>query len=211
VANFCIKEATVKETNTLRHGFTLIAREKVNVPLMSQTGKFNYLDGDSFQALELPYAGKDLSMVVFLPKRADGLADFEKQLTAANRAGWLPKLRAQEVVVGLPKFKVTSEFSLKDTLSALGMPRAFSGRADFSGLDGSKDLFLSAVVHKAYVDVNEEGTEAAAATGVVVKLAAAPVGRVFRADHPFVFLIRDRRSGSILFMGRLTNPQKEMR
>jgi serpin B len=183
--------------------------EKVMVPLMRQTGTYRYLDGDSFQALELPYSGKDLSMVVFLPRKADGLADFEKTLTADHLAGWLAGLREEEeVAVALPRFKVTSEFSLKDTLSALGMPLAFSGQADFSGLDGSRDLSLTAVVHKAYGDVNEEGTEAAAATGVAVGLAAARVNPVFRADHPFVFLIRDRHSGSILFLGRFAGPEE---
>jgi serpin B len=188
--------------------FQVAGKDKVTVPLMNQTGNFNYLDGNTFQALELPYVGKDLSMVVLLPKKVDGLADFEKSLTADKLAGWLGKLAEEEVVVTLPKFKATSELSLKDTLTGLGMVQAFSDAADFSGLDGKKDLSLSAVVHKAYVDVNEEGTEAAAATGVVVKTLAIRASAIFRADHPFVFVIRDRKTDSILFLGRLSNPEK---
>jgi serpin B len=188
--------------------FHVTARDKVMVPLMSQKGHFGYLEGESFQAVEMPYVGKDLSMVVFLPRKVDGLADFEKLLTAERLTGWLGKLYDTEVRVSLPRFKVTAELDLVPTLSALGMKRAFTGQADFSGLDGSKSLFLSAVAHKAFVDVNEEGTEAAAATAVVVAKESARANPVFRADHPFVFLIRDRRSGSILFLGRLVHPGK---
>jgi serpin B len=148
-------------------------------------------------------------MVVLLPKKVDGLAALEGKLTAANLAAWLGRLHEQEVNVALPRFKMTREFSLKGTQEALGMRRAFiAGGADFSGMSGTngRRLFISAVVHKAFVDVNEEGTEAAAATGVAVKALAARVTPVFRADRPFVFLIRDNRSGSVLFLGRLTNP-----
>jgi len=186
-----------------------VSKEKnVNLPLMNQTGTFGYLDGRSFQALEMPYQGNELAMVVLLPKEIDGLDTFEKQLTSKQLADWLGKFQPREVNVTLPKFKVTSEFSLKETLSALGMPLAFSPQADFSGMDGKRDFILSDVFHKAYVDVNEAGTEAAAATGAVMALARSvqrPV--VFRADHPFVFLIRDRKSGAILFMGRLEDPK----
>jgi serpin B len=189
--------------------FQVTAQEKVTVPFMDKTEKFNYLDGGTFQALELPYVDKDLATVVLLPKKADGVADFEKTLTVHNLNEWLGKLQEHEVVVALPRFKMTSEFSLGDTLAAMGMPLAFSPAADFSGMDGMKYLFVSAVVHKAFVDVNEEGTEAAAATAVVAVGASsgAPMTPVFRADHPFVFLIRDRRSGSILFLGRVTDPR----
>jgi serpin B len=196
-----------KKDRTRQAPFQVSAKKKVTVPLMTQTARFNYLVGDGFQALELPYAGKDLSMVVLLPRKADGLADLEKKLTAEQLAGWLKGLRREKVTVVLPRFKATSEFSLKGTLSSMGMPTAFTGRADFSGMDGKRDLFLSAVVHKAFVDVNEQGTEAAAATGVVAKTVSAEIIADFRADHPFVFLIRDQRSDSILFLGRLADPK----
>jgi serpin B len=110
--------------------------------------------------------------------------------------------------LGIPKFKMTCEFSLADTLKEMGMPMAFGGQADFSGMNGKQDLYISAVIHKAFVDVNEEGTEAAAATAVVVeRKSAAPVQTIFYADHPFLFLIRDSRTGAILFMGRLASPE----
>jgi serpin B len=182
---------------------------KVQAPLMHQSARFKYLDAGALQVLEMPYVGKDLSMVVLLPKKADGLAELEKSLTADKLAGWLGQAREEEVEVGLPKFQATSEFSLKDQLAALGMKKAFvPGAADFSGMNGRDDLYITAVVHKAFVDVNEQGTEAAAATGVVVGLRATPVRPVFRADHPFVFLIRDTRNDSVLFLGRLVNPTK---
>jgi serpin B len=175
---------------------------------MHQTTEFNYLVADGFQILEMPYKGDALSMVVFLPEKVDGLPEFEQTLAADKLGEWLSKLHQQEVDVILPKFQVTAEFQLKDTLSALGMPSAFTAdRADFSGMDGRKDLYLTAVVHKAFVDVNEEGTEAAAATGVAVGARSAPRTEIFRADHPFMFLIRDQRSGSVLFMGRVVDPK----
>ncbi|HUT45571.1 MAG TPA: serpin family protein, partial [Sedimentisphaerales bacterium] len=130
-------------------------------------------------------------------------------LTPENLTQWLAKIHKREVVVFVPKFKMTSQFSLASVLKSMGMNDAFSSKADFSGINGKRDLFISAVIHKAYVEVNEEGTEAAAATGVVMRLTSvgpAPIP-VFRADHPFLFLIRDNLSGSILFIGRVANPK----
>ena len=200
--------AKFKKEHTREEPFKTSADATVKAPLMHHTGDFPYLDGGDFQALELPYKGKDVSMVVLLPKKVGGLAALEAKLTEENLAGWLSKLRKQEVQVALPKFKMTKEFSLNDVLKAMGMRKAFvPGGADFTGMSGSgKRLFISAVVHKAFVDVNEEGTEAAAATAVVVTTTSARITPIFRADHPFVFLIRDNRSGSVLFLGRLTNP-----
>ncbi len=190
--------------------FHLSAEKKVDAPLMSQKGKFGYFDGGSFQALEMPYANGDLSMVVLLPKKIDGLADVEKDLTTDKLAGWIGKLYKQEVVVTLPKFKTTQQMGMKGVLSKMGMPVAFTDRADFSGIGGDPgELCIQDVIHKAYVDVNEEGTEAAAATGVIVESTSARVVTPeFRADHPFIFLIRDTRNGSILFLGRLADPTK---
>jgi serpin B len=152
--------------------------------------------------------GNDLSMVVLLPKKVDGLAELEKNLSAARLGEWLGKLRKQEVMVALPKFKLTKEFMLNKVLASMGMPSAFDAkRADLTGMNGTGPrLFISVVVHKAFVDVNEEGTEAAAATGVGIALASA-LHPTFRADHPFVFLIRDNHTGSVLFLGRVANPQ----
>ena len=151
-----------------------------------------------------------MSMIILLPKRVDGIGDFEKKLSSENLSRWLSELHKQKVIVSVPRFKMTKQFSLADTLRAMGMADAFSAqKADFSGMTGGRDLVISAVVHKAFVDVNEEGTEAAAATGVGMAMTAAPHEMpVFRADHPFIFLIRDNKSGSILFIGRLIKPGK---
>ena len=194
---------------TLDAPFTLPSGEKIDIPMMNQTARFKYAETEDLQLLELPYAGDDLSMVVLLPKRTDGLADIEKKLTAESLSAWLAPLRGSEVVVSVPRFKMTRQFSLASVLKSMGMTDAFSGRADFSGMNGRRNLFISAVIHKAYVDVTEEGTEAAAATAVGVKLTAVvPAPKpVFRADHPFLFLIRHNQTGSILFLGRLVNPE----
>lgn len=188
--------------------FTTAAGKKVESPLMFQSEKFKYSETEDVQLLEMPYKGDDLSMLVVLPKKADGLAAVEKNLTAGNVEKWTTGMRKQEVKTYLPRFKLTEEFQLNSTLADLGMPSAFvPGEANFSGMNGRKDLFISAAVHKAFVDVNEEGTEAAAATGIVVGVLSAPLEpKVFKADHPFIFMIRDNRTSSILFMGRVVNP-----
>ncbi len=176
---------------------------------MSQKERFSYMGNDLLQALALPYEGKDLSMVVLLPKKIDGLAVLENAFTLDTLDQWLGLLREQEIMVFLPKYTMTSQFQLADILSSMGMPDAFiPNKADFSGMDSTRNLCRSAVIHKAFVEVNEEGTEAAAATGVVMRLTAVlEPPPVFRADHPFIFMIRDNRSGSILFMGRVVNPK----
>ncbi|MBI1915837.1 MAG: serpin family protein [Planctomycetes bacterium] len=193
------RRATSDET------FRLSGKESVEAPLMNQTDRFGFLDAGTFLALEMLYEGQDLSMVVLLPKEVDGLADLEQTLTANRLSDWIGRLRPQKVMVTLPKLKVTCEFTLNDALGKMGMKRAFTNQADFSGINGRTDLRISLVAHKAFVEVNEEGTKAAAAaaTGMVVK----SLPPVFRADHPFLFLIRDLHSGSILFLGRLANPK----
>ncbi|MGA2070108.1 MAG: serpin family protein [Sedimentisphaerales bacterium] len=188
--------------------FTLLGGQKVNVPMMYQTEKFGYKEVNNIQVLEMPYVNNDLSMVVLLPKKLDGISELEKDLNNDNLARWIDDLRKRKVQVFFPRFKMTSEFELARVLGAMGMPDAFSAeKADFSGMNGNHELSISAVVHKAYVDVNEEGTEAAAATGVgVIATSIESPPPVFRADHPFIFLIRDNKSGSILFLGRVANP-----
>lgn len=200
-----------KENRTKDALFTLVSGERVNVPMMNQTADFNYMETEDFQGLELPYVDNELSMIILLPKRVGGLAEFEKTLILRNFWQWLAKLRKREVIVSVPKFKMTSQFRLANVLKSMGMTDAFVPNvADFSGMNGKKDLFIWAVIHKAYVNVNEEGTEAAAATGVVVGITSVGPTKipVFRADHPFLFLIRDNRSGSILFIGRVMNPKE---
>jgi serpin B len=194
---------------TANEPFHISSEKSVATPLMRQTHDFRYAESPGRQVLELPYAGDDLSMLVLLPTKVDGLGELEAGLTAENLTSWTANLRSQKVAVFLPRFKSTSEFSLSGTLAALGMSDAFGGQADFSGMDGRKDLFISDVIHKAFVEVNEEGTEAAAAIAIMMFESAAPSNPrpipVFRADHPFLFLIRDHRNGSVLFLGRVTD------
>lgn len=199
---------TFKKERTQPGQFTLTDGTRVAVPMMEQSEtKFPYADLNDAEILQMPYAGGRLSMVILLPKRGSGLGQLESQLTSTALAGWIGQLKSQKVAVIMPRFTMTCSFSLTETLKALGMKDAFLlPPADFSGMDGQMDLFIRAVLHKAFVDVNEEGTEAAAATAVVVGRAAAESARVFLADHPFIFLIRDDQSGSILFIGRLMNP-----
>ncbi|HEX5397633.1 MAG TPA: serpin family protein [Verrucomicrobiae bacterium] len=192
---------------TQEQPFHLSLEKQVTAPLMHQTGDFKYAEFPGLQVLELPYAGDDLSMIVLLPRETNGLDHLEGELTAQNLISWTTNLQSQKVEVFLPEFKIISKFSLEQTLPAMGMPDAFNPTlADFSGMDGRKDLFIGRVVHQAFVKVNEVGTEAAAATAVVVEFGGAPRLPVFRADHPFLFLIRDNRDDGILFLGRVANP-----
>jgi serpin B len=174
---------------------------------MTQEERFGYSETDSFQALEMPYKGKDLSMIVLLPRKVDGLESLERSLTLDLLNGALSSLRETKVTVFLPKFTLTRQFDLGATLSAMGMPVAFSDGADFSGMCTAEPLAISKVLHKAFVDVNEEGTEAAAATATDMQVTSMPRITLFRADHPFLFLIRDKRSGAVLFIGRVTDPR----
>ena len=201
------------KAQTRDEDFHLSAAQTVRAPLMNLQGRFNYFNGGTFQVLEIPYKSGDLSMIVFLPNDVNGLSALEQSLTASSTQQWLGQLRpGSKVILTLPRFKMTQQFELAGTLGAMGMPQAFEKNvADFSGMTGKRDLWISAAIHKAFVDVNEEGTEAAAATGIVMRSMAVtreqpPI--VFRADHPFLFLIRDNRSGGILFMGRVTDPTK---
>jgi serpin B len=183
----------------------------LTVPFMHQHGSFRYGENDQLQILALPYAGQQLEMLVLLPRSRDGIASLESSLTPVSLAAWTAGMRQHEVNVAVPRFKVSSGISLAETLKAMGLNDAFDpSRADFSGLDGrARWLYLSAVLHKAYVEVNEQGTEAAAATAVVVGVRSVmrkDPPREFRADHPFVFLIRDVKTASILFAGRVTTP-----
>jgi serpin B len=186
--------------------FWVSADEGIKVPMMKLKGEFMYSETDHLQLLEFPYVGEDLAMIVLLPKEIDGLERIEKDLTIENLENWTIGLWETEVVVSLPKFNMSGKFMLGGTLASMGMPDAFGGDADFSGMDGTETMAISEVVHKAFIEVNEEGTEAAAATAVVMARSIPPPPPIFTASHPFVFLIRDTGSGSILFLGRLANP-----
>ncbi|MGA2069395.1 MAG: serpin family protein [Thermoguttaceae bacterium] len=198
-----------KKDQTHDEDFTVSSARKVKVPMMHQTRRYRFVRTGALQVLELPYKGDELSMLVLLPAARDGLNDLEQSLSASRIADLQAGLWSQKVEVHLPKFRLETSFSMKTTLDGLGMRLPFTAAADFSGMDGRQDLHLSAVVHKAFVEVNEKGTEAAAATGGVLTFKAArpePLV-VFRADHPFVFMICDNRDGSILFLGRVTDPR----
>jgi serpin B len=179
------------------------------VPMMRRTdekAEFNYAETEELKILEMLYDGKELSMLLLLPK-SDNLESLEKSLTLENLNQWKKELKMQRVNVYMPRFTFNSKYFLNENLKEMGMPSAFSpNAADFSGLDGTKELYIQTVVHQAFVDVNEEGTEAAAATGIGVGIVMLPQIPEFRADRPFIFLIQEKETGNILFLGRVINP-----
>jgi serpin B len=195
--------------------FHLSASQTAKVPLMHRTGNgYRYYEGGSFQELELPYQGDDLAMVVVLPKQMNGLPALEQHFTAATAQTWLQKLEpVDKVILTFPRFTMTQQFELSGTLAAMGMPQAFTPAADFSGMTGQPEFSISAAIHKAFIDVNEQGTEAAAATATAMVATAMRVARpepppiVFCVDHPFLFMIRDTNTGAILFIGRVEDPR----
>ena len=194
------------DPSTTRTGsFRVSPSETVSVSMMTRDGDFRAALRNEVSVLELPYAGNDLSMIVLLPNNGGGLRSLEERLNAEYIDGWVAALDSTRLYVTIPRFSMTSTFSLGETLAAMGMPSAFDpNSADFSGMTGNRDLFIGGVVHKAFVEVNEEGTEAAAATGVGMRTVSMPPS--FTADHPFVFVIRDNLTGSVLFVGRVSNP-----
>jgi len=202
------------KNNTKPMDFYVSPNKTVPVQMMQRTDEdavYNYADTDSVQMLEMPYAygnGKELYMVVILPEK-NNLTPAGTGLDPQQLSHLQNLSTPRRVMVYFPKFKIETEYRLPATLASMGMPTAFTVSADFSGTDGAKDLFISDVIHKAYIDVNEEGTEAAAATGVIFWKTAvrndSPIP-VFKADHPFVILIRDKETGTILFIGQVTNP-----
>jgi serpin B len=179
-----------------------------DVPMMYQKGEFGYAEVEGAQLLEMPYKGDDVSMLVVLPdgERVTDLSLLEAGLTPALLSEWTGAMTERDVKVYFPRFEMTwGTADISSHLVAMGMREAFAPGADFSGMTERNDLYIGPVFHKAFVAVNEEGTEAAAATAVVMKRAAVEIEPVFRADRPFMFLIRENRTGSILFMGRVAN------
>ncbi|MFZ0271910.1 MAG: serpin family protein [Acidobacteriaceae bacterium] len=212
--------APFRAIDTTQDGdFHVSGTQTVKTPLMHRTGSYRYYDGGTFQELEMPYesgnSGDPLAMVVLLPKETDGLAALEERFTAEPATQWMQKLEpVEKVILTLPRFTMTQQFELSGALAAMGMPQAFTPAADFSGMTGKPEFSISAAIHKAFIDVNEEGTEAAAATSTVMTAAAMrmpvpqPPPVVFRADHPFLFMIRDTQTGGILFLGRVADPTR---
>ena len=183
----------------------------IKVPIMQPTSQkltFNYTQNKDLQILEMPYAGEDLSMLILLPLD-DDIEGLENSFTIEKLTEWKKSLRKRRVNIYIPKFKFETKYFLKETLSNMGMPTAFTDYADFSGMTGEKDLIIDKVIHQAFIEVNEEGTEAAAATGVsmIRKTSMPPPPPIFKADHPFIFIIQHNETGNILFMGRVSNPK----
>jgi serpin B len=186
--------------------FHLLGGGEVTVPMMRQTESFGYAEGEGYQTVELLYDGGELSMVILLPEMGRFEA-FEDSLDSDYVDSILSGVDYGQVALTMPKFEFESEFGLVDTLDNMGMPAAFSAQADFSGMNGTRDLAITDILHKAFVSVDEAGTEAAAATAVIVGETAMPGEPVeVTVDRPFVFLIRDIKTDSILFVGRVMNP-----
>jgi serpin B len=187
-----------KEEIFFNRGVNQIKKE-----MMKRNGKFNYTEIESLNSklLEIPYSGDDLSLYILLPNEKQGLKKLKNNLNDFSVIeNSIRYLREREVNVTIPKFKIEAEYELKEELSKLGMRQVFTPEADLSGIDGKKDLEVSKVIHKAVVEVNEEGSEAAAATAIVVEESVEVIYE-FKADHPFMFFIRDNRNGMILFVG----------
>ena len=185
--------------------FHLLDGGEVTVPMMSQKKSLGYAEGEGYQAVELPYDGRELSMVILLPQAGE-FETFEKSLDSQRVDAIIKNLESSQVALTMPRFEFESSFRLREPLVAMGMPGAFSN-ADFSGMTGNRDLFIADVVHKAFVSVDETGTEAAAATAVIMPTAAPPGVTVeVTVDRPFIFLIRDIETGAILFVGRVVDP-----
>lgn len=200
---------TFPEGSTQDGPFTTLEGEEVTVPMMrwSEPQRVPYTTGDGFQAVELPYRGGEAAMVLLVPDEGQ-FTDFEDALTGERLQAIVDAMETQGVALTMPKFQYEAEFSLAKTLQAMGMTDAFSNeKADFSGMDGTRDLLITDVFHKAFVAVDEEGTEAAAATAVIVGLESMPVmDAELTVDRPFIYLIRDTETGAVLFLGRVVDP-----
>jgi serpin B len=186
-------------------GFYLLDGSRIDVPTMHHTAGFRYAVGGDWQAVELPYVGRQLAMLIIVP---GNLPAFEAALDGAALDAIVSELEDQRVKLSLPRFGIESKLDLNAVLTAMGMPLAFDpDRADFSGITAIRDLYISGVIHQANIDVDEEGTEAAAATGVVMGLTSMPPEPVpVTVDHPFLFALRDLETGAILFLGRVVEP-----
>jgi serpin B len=193
------------EMGTFDQPFHLIDGEQVTVPTMHQTEHFPMARGDGYIAAELPYSNRRMSMLVIVPD-SNRFMEVEENLGNDFIDEVTSSLSESNLYLSMPKFETVSSFQLEDILSEMGMPSAFGMSADFSGMDGTFSLYIASVIHKAFVSVDEKGTEAAAATAVVMEKINGGSSIEFIVDRPFIYLIRDRETGTILFMGRILNP-----
>jgi len=198
--------------STRKGNFYLSEQDKKEVKMMWQKEHFDYMENSEMKAIRMTYKGNTLSMEIFLPNKKDGINELEKSMNETNYSKWNNEFKREEVAVTFPKFKMTIDFQLGSILKEMGMSLAFSDFADFSGMSLKTPLKISHVIHKAFIDVREKGTEAAAATAVIM-VEVTSVHRdepkpfkIFTADHPFFFTIRDNKTGTILFMGKVNDP-----
>jgi serine protease inhibitor len=195
------------KSETQARPFWVAPEKTVPVPMMRQKATFLHLADGEIQMLDLPYQGESISMLVLLPNARDGLAELERRLNEENLTNWIEHLHPADVDLQLPRFKVSSRFSLNQTFAGMGMADAFDqARADFTGMSAQRPLFVNLVEHAALVEVDEEGTVAAAATGVSFGCSKRPAPATFHADHAFIFLILDRPTRTLLFLGKVANP-----
>ena len=195
-----------EEAETRPQDFHLLNGSAVSVPMMHQTATFRYGESQGVQAVELPYVGDQVAMLILMPQDG-GFESFESSLTPEVLRSLIASMEPRQLALGMPKYEIRSSFGLVPALARLGMSTAFGSEADFSGIDGSRDLYISDVVHQAFVAVDEAGTEAAAATAVIIGVTSMPMAPFeLTLDRPFVFLLRDVQTGAILFAGRLVNP-----
>jgi serpin B len=195
-----------QKSATAQGTFHRLSNGDVSIPMMRQTASFGYNEGADYQATEMLYDGGELSMIAILPK-AGMFGDFEKTLDGPTLKAILDGLKTREVALTMPKFQFEMSLGLKQALTGLGMGVAFADAADFSGMNGGHDLRIQDVLHKAFIAVDEDGTEAAAASAVIVGTTAMPVDVAeMKIDRPFLFLIRDNATGTILFLGRVSDP-----
>jgi len=192
---------------TIESDFWTSPEETILVPMMHTSSEItcNYTETDDAQIIELPYKGEKVSMIIILPKE-NNIPSVETMITTSNISSWIQDFNDVSIGVSLPRFTFKTEYSLKDVLIDMGLDVSFTQDADFSGMTGQKDLTIDKVIHKAFIEVNEEGTEAAAATSVHMVLTSVPQTMRFIADHPFVFLIYHKETGTILFIGEVIDP-----
>jgi serpin B len=191
--------------------FYLNSTDTIHVYMMHKTENIKYYENSNTQVVEIPYKENKLSMIIFLPKEEDKFKITENSLNNGLYTQIIDSLKIANVDLSLPKFTATFDFKLNDALIKLGMPVAFGGGSDFSGMTGNKDLYISKVIHKSFINVTEAGTEAAAATAVIMRKISSLIKyfKIFNVDHPFIFLIKDNATGSILFLGKILNPKEQ--